>query len=332
MNYPDPASPWCHHDNAGVIDAATYNSSSSNADMFGDYSTDDLFKLVQQGVGGGGQGTLELEHPAVSCFRLSSRFKLPAAAHVPEVRSGPPSEDEMAAWLYAIINGEEHAHDGSGRGRTADGQRAPPKESSDMSMATWATSTDKNEKLPITEGMGTKGLSQFFEKPVLVSETERSDSSERRKTTGGARRSRHGVTHKLTEKRRRHKINERLKTLQRLVPGCDKSSHASTLDQTIRYLKSLQNQVQQAMSVVDAPRPAALYPVVQPQYAPPHGASVAVAPMVPYWPMLPLPHYPAATMTTLAAAATPPVPMITGVKPDQIRLDITDSITYPIFF
>ncbi|EEE53544.1 hypothetical protein OsJ_36753 [Oryza sativa Japonica Group] len=49
--------------------------------------------------------------------------------------------------------------------------------------------------------------------------------------------------------KRRCKINENLKTLQQLVPVCDKSNNqASTLDKTIRYMKSLQQHAQ-AMSV-----------------------------------------------------------------------------------
>uniref|UniRef100_A0A0E0RJL3 BHLH domain-containing protein n=1 Tax=Oryza rufipogon TaxID=4529 RepID=A0A0E0RJL3_ORYRU len=45
--------------------------------------------------------------------------------------------------------------------------------------------------------------------------------------------------------KRRCKINENLKTLQQLVPVCDKSNNqASTLDKTIRYMKSLQQHAQ----------------------------------------------------------------------------------------
>ncbi|CAD6267153.1 unnamed protein product [Miscanthus lutarioriparius] len=65
--------------------------------------------------------------------------------------------------------------------------------------------------------------------------------------------------------RRRWKIKEKLKTLQQLVPGCDNSNLASTLDQTIRYMKSLQQHIQ-AMSTFRAgmkPTSVAVYPVVQ---------------------------------------------------------------------
>ncbi|RLN28717.1 transcription factor APG-like isoform X2 [Panicum miliaceum] len=148
---------------------------------------------------------------------------------------------------------------------------------------------------------------------------------------GSSKRSRHGEAHNLTEKRRRNKINERFKTLQQLVPGCDK---ASTLDKTIEYMKSLQHHVE-AMSVVGPPRPAAA-PVVPPQYAPPGAAPLAVpmmpaapvilapAPttMVPFGAMLhQMPHYPAAVPVMMPASAAPvsypaaPPPRAAAVAP-----------------
>nr|TKW29437.1 hypothetical protein SEVIR_3G394000v2 [Setaria viridis] len=151
---------------------------------------------------------------------------------------------------------------------------------------------DKKEKqqLPMAEqGIGTK-------------------QQETRKTPGGGSpkrsHSHHGEARSLTGKQ--------------LVPGCDKCNQASTLDQTIQYIKSLKHQVQ-AMCVGPA-RPAAAYPVVQPQHAP-RGAAVAVpimpaapvvlaaAPtMVPFRAMIQLPHYPAAAVPVMMpAAAAPPL-------------------------
>ncbi|KAG0521547.1 hypothetical protein BDA96_08G170500 [Sorghum bicolor] len=100
---------------------------------------------------------------------------------------------------------------------------------------------------------------------------------DRKKATGGARRSHPAETHNLTEKRRRRKIDDKLKTLRQLVPGCDdKSNQASILDQTIQHIKSLQQQIQvqpKAISLgCDAIKPPAVYPVVLPQ-----GTAVAAA-------------------------------------------------------
>ncbi|XP_077220153.1 transcription factor PHYTOCHROME INTERACTING FACTOR-LIKE 13-like isoform X2 [Tasmannia lanceolata] len=62
--------------------------------------------------------------------------------------------------------------------------------------------------------------------------------------TASARRSRAADVHNLSERRRRDRINEKMKALQELIPHCNKSDKASMLDEAIEYLKSLQLQVQ----------------------------------------------------------------------------------------
>ncbi|CAL5092599.1 unnamed protein product [Urochloa decumbens] len=300
MNYPghDPADPWwCFPgDDAGDGDAgeaataAAGDTSSSFADVLADYSTDDLFDLAwEQGGEGAGSAPESTTIPPSEPCRLSSPppgFK-PPPPPAAEVRLGPPSEEEMAAWLSAIVKGEELAITGDGREDVAS------KGSSDASMST----DDTKEKLPITEGISSK--QQEIKNPP----------------EGGSSRSHHGEAHNLTEKRRRNKIKERLRTLQQLVPGCDKSNQASTLDQTIQYMKTLQHHLQK-MSGGSAHPPAAEIPVVPPRYAPP-GAPVAVpimpatpmvlapAPtsMVPFEAMFQMPHYPTAVPVMMPAAA-----------------------------
>nr|XP_048335577.1 transcription factor bHLH62-like [Ziziphus jujuba var. spinosa] len=52
-------------------------------------------------------------------------------------------------------------------------------------------------------------------------------------------------SHSLAERVRREKINERMKFLQDLVPGCDKiTGKALMLDEIINYVQSLQRQVE----------------------------------------------------------------------------------------
>ncbi|PIA39869.1 hypothetical protein AQUCO_02600376v1 [Aquilegia coerulea] len=58
------------------------------------------------------------------------------------------------------------------------------------------------------------------------------------------RRSRAAEVHNLSERRRRDRINEKMRALQELIPHCNKSDKASMLDEAIEYLKSLQLQVQ----------------------------------------------------------------------------------------
>ncbi|CAK7346627.1 unnamed protein product [Dovyalis caffra] len=64
------------------------------------------------------------------------------------------------------------------------------------------------------------------------------------KRSGSIRRSRAAEVHNLSERRRRDRINEKMKALQELIPHCNKTDKASMLDEAIEYLKSLQLQLQ----------------------------------------------------------------------------------------
>ncbi|XP_071710840.1 transcription factor bHLH79 [Rutidosis leptorrhynchoides] len=60
-----------------------------------------------------------------------------------------------------------------------------------------------------------------------------------------ARRGQATDSHSLAERARREKISERMKTLQDLVPGCNKViGKALVLDEIINYIQSLQHQVE----------------------------------------------------------------------------------------
>ncbi|RDX86906.1 Transcription factor PIF3, partial [Mucuna pruriens] len=66
----------------------------------------------------------------------------------------------------------------------------------------------------------------------------------------GSKRSRSAEVHNLSERRRRVKINEKMRTLQELIPNCNKvdicflGDKASMLDEAIEYIKTLQLQLQ----------------------------------------------------------------------------------------
>ncbi|KAF8692223.1 hypothetical protein HU200_039826 [Digitaria exilis] len=251
--------------------------------MIADYSTDDLFELAWEQGGGGGSGGASGSTTAAAAMMLQ-----PAASHLwspPAPRWSddyPPSESEMAAWLRAIVNGEELAFDDELKTTVAGGGDRPDVAAvAKGSTETWATE-EKEKLIPVMEG--TMGSGKEMRKLLAGRSSRRS--------------SHHGeAAHNLTEKRRRHKINERFRTLQQLVPGCDdKSNQAATLDKTIQYMKSLQQHVQ-AMSD-GAPTAAAVYPGVPPPVAPVAMPMPAAAPaMVMVVPlggaMLQLPHYPA---------------------------------------
>ncbi|CAB4304435.1 unnamed protein product [Prunus armeniaca] len=62
--------------------------------------------------------------------------------------------------------------------------------------------------------------------------------------SGSSRRSRAAEVHNLSERRRRDRINEKMRALQELIPHSNKTDKASMLDEAIEYLKSLQMQLQ----------------------------------------------------------------------------------------
>ncbi|XP_061364075.1 transcription factor ALC-like [Gastrolobium bilobum] len=85
-----------------------------------------------------------------------------------------------------------------------------------------------------------------------------------------SKRSRAAEFHNLSEKRRRSRINEKLKALQNLIPNSNKTDKASMLDEAIEYLKQLQLQVQMLMmrnglSLHPMSLPGGLRPMILPQ-------------------------------------------------------------------
>ncbi|XP_002510190.2 transcription factor SPATULA [Ricinus communis] len=68
--------------------------------------------------------------------------------------------------------------------------------------------------------------------------------SETVRPRNSSKRSRAAEVHNLSEKRRRSRINEKMKALQNLIPNSNKTDKASMLDEAIEYLKQLQLQVQ----------------------------------------------------------------------------------------
>ncbi|KAG2238480.1 hypothetical protein Bca4012_022296 [Brassica carinata] len=64
------------------------------------------------------------------------------------------------------------------------------------------------------------------------------------KSRSSSKRCRAAEVHNLSEKRRRSRINEKMKALQSLIPNSNKTDKASMLDEAIEYLKQLQLQVQ----------------------------------------------------------------------------------------
>ncbi|KAL8547081.1 hypothetical protein ACS0TY_006707 [Phlomoides rotata] len=74
-------------------------------------------------------------------------------------------------------------------------------------------------------------------------EGERTTKEESFRSQSSARRSRAAAVHNMSERRRRDRINQKMKTLQKLVPNASKTDKASMLDEVIEYLKQLQSQI-----------------------------------------------------------------------------------------
>ncbi|XP_068643777.1 transcription factor BEE 3-like [Aristolochia californica] len=90
----------------------------------------------------------------------------------------------------------------------------------------------KTTKRRNSSGKGKKSNEKVVEKPKEVIHVR-------------ARRGQATDSHSLAERVRREKINERMRCLQDLVPGCYKTmGMAVMLDEIINYVQSLQNQVE----------------------------------------------------------------------------------------
>ncbi|KAI9081033.1 hypothetical protein K1719_037013 [Acacia pycnantha] len=90
-----------------------------------------------------------------------------------------------------------------------------------------------------------------------------------------SKRSRAAEVHNLSERRRRDRINEKMRALQELIPNCNKVDKASMLDEAIEYLKTLQLQVQimsMGAGLYAPPNPMMLHPGMQHMQTP-HMAS-----------------------------------------------------------
>ncbi|PUZ37853.1 hypothetical protein GQ55_9G152800 [Panicum hallii var. hallii] len=100
-----------------------------------------------------------------------------------------------------------------------------------------------------------------------------------------ARRSRAAEVHNLSERRRRDRINEKMRALQELIPHCNKTDKASMLDEAIEYLKSLQLQVQMMWMGSGIAASPVMFPGVH-QYLPRMGVGMGAAAM-PSMPRMP---------------------------------------------
>ncbi|CAA6663671.1 unnamed protein product [Spirodela intermedia] len=179
------------------------------------------------------------EHPMAT--RAAAR---PAAAedspasHAPPF--GPLQDDELVAWLSCPIDDycSELLSDISGADVVSSTEAAAP-----------AAASSRAPAGPMEAGR-MSNLKELPKKEAAAPKPHGEDeSTDRRRPADkgqavNKKRSRSAEIHNLSERRRRDRINEKMRALQALVPSCNKVDRASMLDEVIEYLKSLQMQVQ----------------------------------------------------------------------------------------
>ncbi|KAJ9169712.1 hypothetical protein P3X46_017872 [Hevea brasiliensis] len=166
-------------------------------------------------------------------------------------------------------------------------------------------------------------------------EFESTDAKRQLRGSTSMKRSRAAEVHNLSERRRRDRINEKMRALQELIPRCNKSDKASMLDEAIEYLKSLQLQIQ--MMSMGCSMVPMMFPGIQ-QYMLPLGMGMGMGmgtEMGMNRPMMPFPNVLAgAPMPTPAAAAhlgprfpnpTFHMPTIPTPAPDPSRIQATNQ-------
>ncbi|KAE8729894.1 Transcription factor BEE 3 [Hibiscus syriacus] len=104
--------------------------------------------------------------------------------------------------------------------------------SGNYSSSPQISQSENKRKNNLSKGKRAKGIEKEVEKPKEVVHVR-------------AKRGQATDSHSLTERVRRGKINERLRSLQDIVPGCCKTmGMVVTLDVIINYVQSLQNQIE----------------------------------------------------------------------------------------
>ncbi|CAH9050952.1 unnamed protein product [Cuscuta epithymum] len=107
-----------------------------------------------------------------------------------------------------------------------------------------ASVSEEKSIAPVAEDRKRKARETDEEGHNAEAESASADAKKQSRASGSTKRSRAAEVHNLSERRRRDRINEKMKALQELIPRCNKSDKASMLDEAIEYLKSLQLQVQ----------------------------------------------------------------------------------------
>ncbi|GAB2222438.1 hypothetical protein Drorol1_Dr00013656 [Drosera rotundifolia] len=169
--------------------------------------------------------------------------------------------DDISSLLHTLLH-----HSSSAAAAGAAPMVSPPMVLSDSDPRQFYGSESfhglEGMNVTVSSFYGSQGSSTFRYESVfrgaIESETERigefdyesedHEASEiqpnRAPAKSSSKRTRAAEVHNMSEKRRRQRINEKMKALQKLIPNSNKTDKASMLDEAIEYLKQLQLQVQ----------------------------------------------------------------------------------------
>ncbi|KAI3890232.1 hypothetical protein MKX03_035168 [Papaver bracteatum] len=128
----------------------------------------------------------------------------------------------------------------------------------DATTTTWTSSTSPNCSL------NTKTMEDDVAcatGPVTRDDQKQAKSqTEAGQSQNSTRRSRVAAVHNQSERRRRDRINQKIRALQKLVPNSSKTDKASMLEEVVEYLKRLQAQIHDMMSINNRTTTMAMQP------------------------------------------------------------------------
>ncbi|GAA0152679.1 DNA-binding transcription factor [Lithospermum erythrorhizon] len=110
------------------------------------------------------------------------------------------------------------------------------------------TTTTTTMIMESTRSVKTKEEDSTTCHPASENQDEENQTKERTVRSHQTRSSRAAATHKQSERKRRDRINQKMKALQKLVPNACKTDKASMLDEVIEYMKQLKAQLNLMMS------------------------------------------------------------------------------------
>uniref|UniRef100_A0A2P2LAU9 DNA binding protein n=1 Tax=Rhizophora mucronata TaxID=61149 RepID=A0A2P2LAU9_RHIMU len=159
-------------------------------------------------------------------------------------KRGPASESTGVATI--VLDGSSHHQDpehvniSACASASANGTFCRDNDTATMTWASLESTRSMKSKTTEDDSTFHTGSENQEEDRETKTETPRSHSS---------RRFRAAATHNQSERKRRHRINQKMKALQKLVPNARKTDKASMLDEVIEYLKQLQAHVQMLSTV-----------------------------------------------------------------------------------